>query len=1617
MQSRLCSKALCPATITAFCPRSIQSPVCQQIAALARRRIHTDGGDPDTTREKYPELEDILGKPATTFEQLIGQLETLIKHPNPPRNYADALAKEELRRMDHRDLTPERRDGKPDPTRARLLQQRPRMLRHMNSELDRGLNAGDVGGRSNNDTLTDLNDTPDPSSIVSSTCEVPPLPEDVAINLGITAEQQERRRIWMTKISGYRAFRSNLMSMNSLLNNLDERRESEKASGGAAEQANDDKLSKDPLLGPGLDGKTLLDDDREFEELIRKSWKLYDEDFADPGVALTATSGGASKRSTTKPSPANGLGGTDGRRSFHSSRTVHDAPSLDKKLPKNTRVVKHAKKGNATPLSDPYSEPKTPSRDADSKGKNASQSDWETKRPALSRALSVRGHSAKYLSKQPQNLIKKASRLSVHGLRRHFAERDEYVGEIHVPIDATVSTGDLIEMRQTVNVTTATQYGVSIAIGGVVQKTTGRFHFNYVDPAKSVIGGREARLGFVAKGLLFDKKLLLRSGASDDDIKRILAYGKELREYEEEHGEHVLTNSYEALRLQRTFTKIWGSGIIDNDTEADSSVAMPLTEADGSLPDCQAPETLDGVAIDAGSSGAGAEVDTADSDESISELLVHTFPRALRTFRQEAEQLMRSHIRELSSYWGLAVGRGQTFVTVDSLARLTFGNRGEDEPLSEIERFAAYMHLVSDPLHFIPDADGLFVTGRFELRSKAEVENIVKVRDLIRENAPEFTQFIEKARKLVAYSHTATPLSPLRAALDPSAKSALAAVSCKLTGWTPDLTFAKRKLPAEPVLTKEEVDEIKFTPEDSQFLLALRSYVYHSNAGFQNLANPYEGLTAPILKKMNYYSGNDETSVARFLVDIGVWPHWYNQRLNMREQAHAGFHRYKTKYLVEKGATACAKLHESGISDDFGASARLANLGMSDDDLAACARNINLAKLNVPEVRPSIITQSSSGAGVISKSRLYDRDICESIRHDFGDMPVYTVDDSSTRDVDDGMSLETVVTASGEEQEWVHVHVADPTALIHPGHLIAYAAAQQMTSIYYTTETRNMLPTGLVLKSFSLVQRSSSSGSRPDPVNTMTFSFRLSDDGDIVDYKVRAGIVRNIIATPYEVVDQHLSYERPIGGMDSLAKLQESQRMTTYIHPFVPADSSRLLYGAKREALTEEAVRTLRRIQVLVRSHFDYRVRAGSFTRIVPSLETSVNNSRIVPRPKFNMERPMFLQGLFDAPGFGPLKFPKIVTSCSNVVLSPAHTMVSEVMIIAGRVAARFAYEHGPGAGSDGGGLTANSSGVITGERGVPMLFRSQSMPNLDVLSGVALGLPLGIDGLSAAEAQSARAVWDAVTGQARSNNGIVSAKVFDEVRHMLSPSLFGSTPGPHTIMGLLDKYGYTRVTSPIRRMDDMVGHWQLKAQMLAEHTGSKDQRPWYWNHYDIERLAPIVFRRSQLVDKATGMDNEFWILTLMRRMDSEARRGTLQPPPEGFYDANLPLYYDTPWAYYNPSSPGPLTWTATVDNREESRPFISLIITGLGNRAMLIPRPMDSTLLPFAGTKVRVQIVGLDPAYSNLMVKLAPEEYQPAETPKFWRSRPALNMIYGRFHLGRTPPEDVQQATTAKQP
>ena len=55
-----------------------------------------------------------------------------------------------------------------------------------------------------------------------------------------------------------------------------------------------------------------------------------------------------------------------------------------------------------------------------------------------------------------------------------------------------------------------------------------------------------------------------------------------------------------------------------------------------------------------------------------------------------------------------------------------------------------------------------------------------------------------------------------------------------------------------------------------------------------------------------------------------------------------------------------------------------------------------------------------------------------------------------------------------------------------------------------------------------IVQRGLSLGSEQGPTNVLTFSFKADKSGDIVDYNVRAGIVRNVQTLRYDDVDMML---------------------------------------------------------------------------------------------------------------------------------------------------------------------------------------------------------------------------------------------------------------------------------------------------------------------------------------------------------------------------------------------------------------------------------------------------------------------------------------------------------------
>lgn len=173
----------------------------------------------------------------------------------------------------------------------------------------------------------------------------------------------------------------------------------------------------------------------------------------------------------------------------------------------------------------------------------------------------------------------------------------------------------------------------------------------------------------------------------------------------------------------------------------------------------------------------------------------------------------------------------------------------------------------------------------------------------------------------------------------------------------------------------------------------------------------------------------------------------------------------------------------------------------------------------------------------IGPEDFYPSDPLESIRHDWGDLPVYVVDDATAKELDDGVSIERI--PSELNSFWVHVHIADPASLIPPTHVLAKEAERKGESMYFLQRTWPLLPPRLTHSP----EEGPSLGSRStngQADRVLTFSAKVDAGGEIQDTQVRAGLVRNVQRLSYSAVDFGMTrsvipVSYPFGGRPPLA--------------------------------------------------------------------------------------------------------------------------------------------------------------------------------------------------------------------------------------------------------------------------------------------------------------------------------------------------------------------------------------------------------------------------------------------------------------------------------------------------
>ena len=180
------------------------------------------------------------------------------------------------------------------------------------------------------------------------------------------------------------------------------------------------------------------------------------------------------------------------------------------------------------------------------------------------------------------------------------------------------------------------------------------------------------------------------------------------------------------------------------------------------------------------------------------------------------------------------------------------------------------------------------------------------------------------------------------------------------------------------------------------------------------------------------------------------------------------------------------------------------------------------------EHSPSVCTQSlSSVEGSEKDSVLHEYRYNQSIRKEYSSAPVFTIDSLKASEIDDGISVDLDGVAQQNilasdnfidfpdvENVWFHVHIADCVAYYNTSEPVDLIGRRMINSVYLPEQTFPMLP-------WKITQVMSLEPTKSDNF-CLSFSFRLnSRTGDLQETKITPTLVsgKNICKITYDSVD------------------------------------------------------------------------------------------------------------------------------------------------------------------------------------------------------------------------------------------------------------------------------------------------------------------------------------------------------------------------------------------------------------------------------------------------------------------------------------------------------------------
>lgn len=156
--------------------------------------------------------------------------------------------------------------------------------------------------------------------------------------------------------------------------------------------------------------------------------------------------------------------------------------------------------------------------------------------------------------------------------------------------------------------------------------------------------------------------------------------------------------------------------------------------------------------------------------------------------------------------------------------------------------------------------------------------------------------------------------------------------------------------------------------------------------------------------------------------------------------------------------------------------------------------------------------------------------LLDSGRRDLRHLPLITIDGEFTRDFDDALHVE-----KDGDRYIVGIHIADVTEFVKPDSPLFSTAAARATSIYFADRQIPMLPSSLSEGLCSLIEGKI----RP----AISFLVTLSENGEVLDYKLLRSVVEVKRRITYDQTEEMLAYDEDLQTLSELSMKCQQQRV------------------------------------------------------------------------------------------------------------------------------------------------------------------------------------------------------------------------------------------------------------------------------------------------------------------------------------------------------------------------------------------------------------------------------------------------------------------------------------------